>query len=121
MMNALDVKRKLENILNFTRGAHSVAGFAARDTLGQIIEAIDRLVDEVSTDSVSEATQDIDIDSIPLAPRAKVNLIRHGFTTLNSLAEKTESEILKIKGIGGGSLETINDYLHKYGLRLKDE
>lgn len=63
----------------------------------------------------------IAIEDIEMSARTHNNLKKGGFTTLGGVADATESDLLRIGGLGIGSLYEVKMLLTAHGLRLRLE
>lgn len=71
-------------------------------------------------DKYTEGKEDF-INYTDFSNRVASKLYSHGFTTIQSLIEKTPRELLEIDGFGCHSLSQVRKYLAKRGLNLKDD
>jgi hypothetical protein len=70
--------------------------------------------------SAKDGLYRVSISSTGLYERARVPLLKQGIVTVGQVAEKTENEVMNIRGIGDSRIEKVRDMLTALGARFKD-
>ena len=72
-------------------------------------------------ESIKGKVLEMSIEDLELSVRSFNCLKRAGISTVEDLANKTESEMMKVRNLGKKSLDEVTNKLHSLGLNFAEE
>ncbi|MBD3249002.1 hypothetical protein GF336_03075 [Candidatus Woesearchaeota archaeon] len=115
--------RQIEGIL-FNKIAYETSHYRQKEE--EIADKFDEINRSLEDHTLSHEEKKVKVKEMPLNPgafsgRIRKAIRRSNIQTLGDLANKTEKQILRYKNLSYVSLKEIKDYLHDFGLRLKNQ